>query len=137
MLWPLLLLSPNSTINLISNKCRQNVGRFFFRSQQRIYECVNNERGKDDNSRHKMYKKIPTTFTSHWKAKPLVLRDKIGRRAGAEVKLPCDQEMSSGCGSKRNDFRRKLTGGFEKKEVYDAFWGHGIILELIHVSVVF
>jgi hypothetical protein len=37
-----------------------------------------NESEKDDDSRHKMYKKIPTS-TSHWKVKPLVSRDESRR----------------------------------------------------------
>jgi hypothetical protein len=38
----------------------------------------NNGSEKDDDSRHNMYKKMPTS-TSHWKVKPLVSRDETRR----------------------------------------------------------
>ena len=40
---------------------------------------------------------------------------KVGGRGGTEAKLPCDPKMPSDCWSTKDDFRRKLTGGFERK----------------------
>jgi hypothetical protein len=76
---------------------------------------VDNESREDDDGRHRMCKKIPTTSTSHRKAKPLFLRNEIGGRGEAKAKLPCDPKMSSEYWSTSDDFKRKLTGGFERK----------------------